>query len=160
MPVPQARGQAWPLIAARIEKPLQRRYPRKTGALQLNRDTRGLRHTPAHLLKCTAVLLQMVHRALGLARVRTGKYSVPSAEAMCTRASYSMPSGQTHPNIQFTQIFTTLFMNLTRYCLSVRPNHSGFTAWLCRQGQRYPGAVWTRELRLEPVATVSSGHRP
>ena len=49
---------------------------------------------------------------------------------------------------------------LTRYCVSVRPNDSGFTVWLCRLGQRYPGAVWTKELRLEPVATVSSGHRP
>ena len=49
---------------------------------------------------------------------------------------------------------------VTRYCVSVRPNHSGFTAWLCRQGQRYPGAVRTRELRLEPAATMSSGHRP
>ena len=49
---------------------------------------------------------------------------------------------------------------LTRICVSVRPNHSGFTARLCRQGQRYPGAVWTTELRLEPVATVSSGHGP
>ena len=46
-----------------------------------------------------------------------------------------------------------------RTCVNVRPNHSGFTAWLCRQGQRYPGAVWTKELRLEPVATVSSGHK-
>ena len=36
---------------------------------------------------------------------------------------------------------------VTRYCVSVRPNHSGFTARLCRQGQRYPGAVWTKELR-------------
>ena len=50
--------------------------------------------------------------------------------------------------------------HMTRYCVSVRPNHSGFTAWLCRQGQRYPCAVWTKELRLEPVATESSGHRP
>ena len=30
---------------------------------------------------------------------------------------------------------------VTRYCVSVRPNHSSFTSWLCRQGQRYPGAV-------------------
>ena len=33
---------------------------------------------------------------------------------------------------------------VTRYCVSVRPNHSGFPAWLFRQGQRYPGAVWAR----------------
>ena len=33
---------------------------------------------------------------------------------------------------------------LTRYCLSVRPNRSGFTAWLCLQGQRYLAAVWTK----------------
>ena len=45
------------------------------------------------------------------------------------------------------------------YCMSVHPNHKGFTAWLCRQGQRYPGAVWTTELWLKPVAMVSSGHR-
>ena len=32
---------------------------------------------------------------------------------------------------------------MMRYCVSVRPNHSGSTAWLCRQGQRRPGAVWT-----------------
>ena len=46
------------------------------------------------------------------------------------------------------------------HCASVRPNHSGCTAWLCRRGQRHPGAVWAAELRLEPGATVSSGHRP
>ena len=32
---------------------------------------------------------------------------------------------------------------VTRYCVSVRPNHSGLTAWL--QGQRYPCAEWTTE---------------
>ena len=48
---------------------------------------------------------------------------------------------------------------VTRYCMSVSPNHSCFTAWLCRQGQRYPCSVWTKELRLEPVASVSLGHR-
>ena len=49
---------------------------------------------------------------------------------------------------------------VTRYCVSVCPNHSGFTAWLCRQGRRYPGAVWTTELLLEQVATVSLGNWP
>ena len=43
----------------------------------------------------------------------------------------------------------------------VRPNHSGFTAWLCRQGhpvaaQPFPGAVWTTELRLEPARAIGS----
>ena len=44
------------------------------------------------------------------------------------------------------------------YCISVRPNHSGLTAWLCRQGQRYPAAVWTKELLLEQVVRASSDH--
>ena len=60
-------------------------------------------------------------------------------------------------NLKKARIFFGLV--LTRYCVSVRPNHSCFTAWLCQEGQRYPCAVWTKELRLEPVATVSSGHR-
>ena len=37
---------------------------------------------------------------------------------------------------------------LTRYCVSVRPNHSGFTAWLCRQGS--PSAT----------RSVTAGRRP
>ena len=44
-------------------------------------------------------------------------------------------------------------------CLSKPFCSIGFTDWLYHQGQRYPGAVWTTELLLEPVAMLSSGNR-
>ena len=44
-------------------------------------------------------------------------------------------------------------------CLSKPFCSTGFTDWLYHQRQRYPGAVWTTELLLEPVAMLSSGHR-
>ena len=47
----------------------------------------------------------------------------------------------------------TISSTMMKYCVSVRPNHSCFTAWLCLQGRRYHCVMWTKELLLEPVAT-------
>ena len=109
-----------------------------------------------HLVACSTIYLSSsttLERRKGRGRRRT-KTGAPARTTPAVRQEKKYQQGASSSALRFVR------GRVTRYCVSVRPNHSGFTAWLRRQGQRYPGAVWTKELRLEPVATVSSGHGP
>ena len=124
--------------------------------LQPLEAARGSWSGKLHLVACSTIYLSSsttLERRKGRGRRRT-KTGAPARTTPAVRQGKKYQQGASSSALRFVR------GRVTRYCVSVRPNHSGFTAWLRRQGQRYPGAVWTKELRLEPVATVSSGHRP
>ena len=142
--------------STRTSRPWQAGTLHERTLLQPREAARGSWSGKPHLVACSTIYLSSsttLERRKGKVR-RSTKTGAPARTTPAVRQGKKYQQGASSSALRFVR------GRVTRYCVSVRPNHSGFTAWLCRQGQRYPGAVWTRELRLEPVATVSSGHRP
>ena len=160
------------LLAQPISSCTQATQPRYLKSAWMHTATRRLGscglERPSGGSSCAASLLRRRHdrcARLTPCPILIGDSDSPRVAGQChlnmhNLTVYGQTGSVTGHRGQAAHSIMTEVSTVTRYCVSVRPNHSGFTAWLCRQGQRYPCAVWTKELRLEPVATESSGHRP
>ena len=116
---------------------------------------RGSWSRKLHLVACSTIYLSSsttLERRKGRGRRRT-KTGAPARTTPAVRQGKKYQQGASSSALRFVR------ERVKRCCLGVSPNHSGFTPWLCRQGQRYPGAVWTTELRLEPVSTTRAASR-